>query len=441
MPITPFRSTLYRTRLGIVISAGLVWVASSASYAQFARQATVSKGPRALALVVLPAKGKPHLTPIAIMVEGHFYDAGAYKADPVPMALEAGTVYEVERTGESLGLFTVGQAFEQQSNWFAEGSYHAKGEKVASNAHKAEAKPRQESEEGPPKLRRPGSGAPEPSKSATEAKAESPPAGQGSSEAKVEPKGEPEASPEDPNIPRLRRGAPESTRDAGEAMASASPARGGTNLEQETRTRPIISSGAAKAVAELIPAISDADGPDPHSYVYLMKPEEEQAFRTKMLAMAGEQLRTEAREFRLQSSTSPRARAGTKLPAKLPQPTFDLVELHVFDVAGSNEPVLVLTARAHPAQSRDGEEKAVDYYLALVARSDIYGELRKLYAAVTDSNHLDVNPRLELMDAVDADGDGRGELVFRQVSDRGSAYAIYRVTPDRLWPLYEGTPQ
>jgi len=42
---------------------------------------------------------------------------------------------------------------------------------------------------------------------------------------------------------------------------------------------------------------------------------------------------------------------------------------------------------------------------------------------------------------VDADGDGRGELLFRQISDAGTAYAIYRVTRDRLWPLYEGSPQ
>ena len=34
----------------------------------------------------------------------------SYKADPVPMALDSGVVYEGERTGNSLGLFTVGSA-------------------------------------------------------------------------------------------------------------------------------------------------------------------------------------------------------------------------------------------------------------------------------------------------------------------------------------------
>jgi len=73
-------------------------------------------------------------------------------------------------------------------------------------------------------------------------------------------------------------------------------------------------------------------------------------------------------------------------------------------------------------------------------RTNLEGELHKLFFSQTDSRHLDVFPRMELIDAVDADGDGRGELLFRRTFDGGSAYAIYRVTADRLWPLFEGTP-
>jgi hypothetical protein len=49
-------------------------------------------------------------------------------------------------------------------------------------------------------------------------------------------------------------------------------------------------------------------------------------------------------------------------------------------------------------------------------------------------------PKYEFIDAVDADGDARGELLFRLTSDAGTAYNIYAVIGDRLWPLFEGRP-
>ena len=91
-----------------------------------------TKGPRALALVTLVPNGAARLTPVAILVDGEFYDAGAYKAAPVPMALESGTVYEVERTGTSLGLFTVTGALQGPNNtWAADGTWVPAGSKPA----------------------------------------------------------------------------------------------------------------------------------------------------------------------------------------------------------------------------------------------------------------------------------------------------------------------
>jgi hypothetical protein len=83
----------------------------------------------------------------------------------------------------------------------------------------------------------------------------------------------------------------------------------------------------------------------------------------------------------------------------------------------------------------------LQYFVTIVAREDIYGDLHKVAAKITDTQHTDALPRYELIDAVDVDGDGRAELMFRQISDAGKAYAIYRVIGDTLWPLYEGTPQ
>jgi hypothetical protein len=99
----------------------------------------------------------------------------------------------------------------------------------------------------------------------------------------------------------------------------------------------------------------------------------------------------------------------------------------------------VLSARTRPAAGAS-ERLEEPKEITLIARTNLEGELKKLFFSQTDSRHLDASPRMELIDAVDADGDGRGELLFRRTSDGGSAYAIYRVTSDHLWPLFEGTP-
>jgi hypothetical protein len=219
----------------------------------------------------------------------------------------------------------------------------------------------------------------------------------------------------------------------------SSAARSNTNAGGKS---PSNGSATEAAVVEMLPAVSDADGPEPRPYGYDMKPGEEEIMRTKLLAMATDELRKQAKEFATpeKPALAPRRKAGAKTAIKAPPPSFEDVQLRVFDVSSSNEPVAVLSATAHPAQNSE-TSKLNDFYVTLVARSDIYGELRKLLSVVTDSQHLDVNPRMQLVDVVDADGDGRGELLFRQISDAGTAYVIYRVTPDRLWPLYEGSPQ
>ena len=47
---------------------------------------------------------------------------------------------------------------------------------------------------------------------------------------------------------------------------------------------------------------------------------------------------------------------------------------------------------------------------------------------MTDTRHLDAYPRYELIDALDADANGRGDLLFRQYSDVGITYWLYRVS-------------
>ena len=122
--------------------------------------------------------------------------------------------------------------------------------------------------------------------------------------------------------------------------------------------------------------------------------------------------------------------------------------MRAFDPDYSNEPDLVFHAHCtlfagapvrgrRPAPPNPGEKRG-EAWVTVVARVDLYGEPRQLFASVTDTKHLDEVPRLELIDAVDADGDGRGELLFREFTDSGKAFVVYRVGADKLYPLFEG---
>ena len=465
--------------------------------AQSAAPKKAIKGPRALGLVELTASGKARLVPITILYDGEYYDASAYKASPIPMALEGGTIYEGFRAGVSLGLFTVTGALQGNNTWRGAGTWQsasaiAAAKDAAAKKRAIMSKPAPEAPEGPPVLRRatPKAKTPEDASSASStapaaspapasAPAASSPEADGSSDRPVLKRPTPASSPapstassaapgseEDADRPVLKRPAAATT----EVASASSPP---VSAPADEADRPVLKRGAPTPAelkkrnaavtalestktpkdlhkpsatppapsepVQLIAAISDAAGPEPRPYAYSLKPDEEQKLRKKILALATEEVRAWAAQPESAGSkpTARASRPATKI--KPPEASFEDVQLHTFDLSNSNEPIVVLTAKAR-LPLRPGTTSDLQYIVTLVARDDTYGELHKVFASVTDTNHFDVLSRLELIDAVDADGDGRGELLFRQVSDSGSAFVLYRVIGDRLWPLFQGTP-
>jgi hypothetical protein len=193
---------------------------------------------------------------------------------------------------------------------------------------------------------------------------------------------------------------------------------------------------------QFVPAISDAGGPDAKSYKYFWKPGEEEELRQRMLALAQDEVRAYANALVKNRilATPPGAKptgAGHKPPAKPVQLVLENTTFSAFDVWGNNQPVMILTADAHFPPAPGVGAVPEPFSITLVTRTDIYGYPRKLYSGVTDKFHLDVTARLELVDVVDADGDGRGELLFRETSDAGSGYVIYRATADKLWKMFD----
>jgi hypothetical protein len=409
------------------------------------------KGPRALGLIELPAKGKPHVVPIAILVNGQFYDASAYKADPVPMALWSETVYEGFKTGVSQGLFTVTTAMEnpKTSEWIAEGTWQSADAlaklKAEPKRHESSIPRGMDDDEGPPVLRHSGAKKPTPPPAtppSSTSTTNSPPAPSQPKPA-VPPQtsasvSTPPAPPEeDPNIPVLRRGKPTpKPEEPLQTSASPSPAK--------PTAKPSVSAATAKPSVQIFAAISDSGGPESRPYAYQASADQEKQFREKMLAVAGDEIAARAKKLAAELGSPPAAHASTHRARKAsgPQPQFQDVQLRVFDLSYSNEPVLVLSANAHmpQASNEQGSLAHLQYSITLVEREDINGDFHKIFSEVTDSDHLDVLPRYELIDAVDADGDGRGELLFQQISDDGSTFGIYRVIGDQLYPLFQTAP-
>ncbi len=447
------------------------------------------------------AKGnKARLIPIAILMDGKFYDAGSYKAAPVPLSLDFGVVYEGFRAGVSQGIFTITQPGQLNHNWIAEGTWYPAGttppwkKKKYSTPVIAD-----DDKDAPPVLHRrsettePDSGGKSEAggkdkgqdegkdatadggqKASPPAAAKDAPAGsapntdaakttkdgetaktQSETAKAAQPASAPlpaEAADEpvaDPNRPRLRRGKTDANahRDVYATFDELPEATaGGAGTAIPANGKGATAAGEAPPQFTFIPAISDAGGPEARPYAFDVKPAEEAAYRNKMLALAAKQMRAtesaggkELPASRKSSSGSPLGKGTGKSAGKPATPAFDSVRLFLFDLSNSNEPVLVLSAKTRTAAAGTAGS-AEPKEITLVARTNLEGEVQKLFFSETDARHLDVTPRMELIDAVDADGDGRGELLFRRTFDGGSAYAIYRVTADGLWPLFEGTP-
>lgn len=444
---------------------------------QYGRKQT-SKGPRALGLVQIKPSGKARLIPIAIMMDGKFFDASAYKATPVPMALDFGIIYEGMRTGVSQGTFTITQPGQLNHNWIAEGTWLPVGVKAPETSKKYAAPVINDTggKDDRPTLHRKSEGSsgnnddrpvlhrkadssadskdekpaappdskPSDSKDASKDASKDKPSDTGKDTAKDTAKVSTPEKPKrddleqpisDPNRPILRRGKPDPS-------AHHEPFVNFDAPEESAKT----ANGAAKPKEEAAPviqtvtAISDAGGPDTRPYTYDLKPTEEAIYRNKMLELAGTLLKpTGQGAAQASGATATAAKKPIAKSANKAKPALGIVSLKIFDLSTSNEPILVLSART-PVPPAGTAGAQVPQEITLIARTNLEGELHKLFFQQTDSHHLDVSPRMELIDAVDADGDGRGELLFRQTSEAGSAYAIYRVTADRLWPLYEGTP-
>jgi hypothetical protein len=445
------------------------------------------RGPRAIAVVEFLPGGGTRLVPIAIWINDRFYDASLYGANPEPMALEPETLYQALTYGEPAGWFTVTTPRDVNGNWVADGQWKPETPVESKLAQQAAKQPKPKpkghdvlsEDQGPPVLRRPGSS--DTSSGGTQSNAPaSPSAGNATSTASgsstasgnAPPKPDDDsdrptlkASPsasssapadskptladdtqqakapavpanapplasaaeDDPNRPVLRRGKPaeqpavnSSNTAASNVTVSKTGAPPATGVATATLAAPAKASQAPRAYA----AISDAGNYETRSLLYGMAADERQSLSEPMSRMAMDEVRKYAGKH--------------NGPAPSKTATITDYDLRGFDLDYSNSPTLVLSAKLPAAPAKPAPGGEFDYFVTVVARVDVNGVPQKIFSVVTDSNHLDAFPRMQIIDAVDADFNGRGDLLFRQYSDTGISYALYRVFPYQMEKIFEG---
>jgi hypothetical protein len=411
---------------------------ASFTLAQVANESKVKPRtePRAISVLEMDAKGHARMVPVTILYQDRYYDASQYQSNPVPMALESGNVYDVLQSNTVVGLFTTGTAEQLHGNWIGLGNWKEKGAEPEKKPAKVEvtvpggsgddhpvlkrhqsssdsnSKPKSDDDPDRPTLKRPESSAPD----KTSAASDSTPTLAKRSAAPVDQDLTRDTNETDPDRPVLRK-----------TKAGVNP----TNVD--VKMTPPVGAAQKAAPAKIAPqpgaeqwkqyvAISDEQKTDYRPFTYDLKPEEKTKFAAGMQKVAALSLQKWAL-----------AHGGAKLSANINFSDFDL---RAFDVDYSNNPELVYTASYTPAAV--GKAKPITYYVTVVARGDANDDLNPLFSQITDSTRLDAYSRLELIDAVDPDGYGRGSLLFREYTDSGRAFILYRVDSYNLTKLFEG---
>jgi hypothetical protein len=330
--------------------------------------------------------------PVTILDEGEFHDASIYKATPQPMALDKGIVYEAQASGIPVGYATI-LSSTNAKGWTGLGKWQlAEAKKASTPAPVTTGDDR-------PVLHR-GDAAPTPTPSST---------GAGQSTADSSPV----SAPDDADRPILRRRTPEKPEAQATSQPSPTPIDGAVPA-----AKPRVFTPGTKTYV----AVSDNESADTRSFDFKWKPGEEQAMEVKMRKLALAQLPRENAQLNTNSLKN--------------------VVMRSFDLDLSNDAVIVLTAEIPGSYLTPGAKgstgKFISRYVTVIARVDFEGVPQKLASSVTDSSRLDVAPRFELIDAVDVDGDGLAELLFREYSFDEKSFIVYGVGRGSVTKVFEG---
>jgi hypothetical protein len=186
-------------------------------------------------------------------------------------------------------------------------------------------------------------------------------------------------------------------------------------------------TGVPTGLQQMI-AVSDASDREAHPFVYLwadqgdaakMKEQMEIAAGNAIAAAAPPAKSTPKSRTHTAATTTPRRKTSTTPPTP-PKPVFTNEQFKAYELTFSGGATLVFSGET---QDHAGKTK----YVTLIAQPDFNGVPKVLFKTVTDDDHLDVTPKMRLVDAVDAKASNRGDLVFELRTNRDREFVIYRI--------------
>ncbi|MCU1247482.1 MAG: hypothetical protein JWQ49_511 [Edaphobacter sp.] len=249
---------------------------------------------------------------------------------------------------------------------------------------------------------------------------------------------------DDPDRPTLKRHTPEDANKAKSGSSDIATASGSASLNDDPN-RPNLHHGkptSAMNETDLpkltglpvnlhqMVAVSDAANRDPHPFTLDWDDEaQHKAILEKMQTMARAQLAaygsTPATPAppptpAAKKTTPPTAR--THRPAAVPAPQTPLLDedLKAYTLSYGGAATYIYSANT-------GGTGAALRYVTIVAQADGLGDIKPAIQSVTDAAHFNRTPKMQFVDAVDADATNRASLLFELRSQNARQFALYRV--------------
>lgn len=139
---------------------------------------------------------------------------------------------------------------------------------------------------------------------------------------------------------------------------------------------------------------------------------------------------TPAKTTSAKTAASRRRTRAKKLPA-LAAPVFDDVQFKVYSLSFGGGATMVYSAHVNSDPGK---------YVTIIAQPDFYGNPQILLKQVANADNLDATPRMKLIDAIDTQGNRRGDLIFELRGQTYRQFAIYRIAGGKASPVFLTQP-